>query len=152
MTQVQTVRPRLLRFGEADFYAAYGAAWGYRDLLVSYFAPDGVYTDKASNVVVEGHHMLDRFMKVYLEFSPRCTVTFTSVMEHPGGFTAEWVWAGTNDGRLRLHGHECPCDGSSFSVEGVSVCEVDHDGRIARHTDYWDSEALLRTWRPAQHG
>ncbi|HZP15827.1 MAG TPA: nuclear transport factor 2 family protein [Nocardioides sp.] len=149
MPQVEIARPSHLRFGEPGFYEAYGAAWGFRDLLVSFFAPDGVYTDKASQVLVEGQHLLDRFMKVYLRFSPNCTVTFTSVHEHPGGFTAEWVWAGTNDGPLRLHGFECPCDGSHFSIEGVSVCSVDEKGRITSHTDYWDSEALLRIWRKA---
>ncbi len=147
MTQVQVTRPALLRFGDPGFYEAYGAAWGFRDLLVEFFAPDGVYTDKASRVVVEGRHMLDRFMKVYLQFSPTCTVTFTNVMEHDGGFTAEWIWAGANDGPLRLHGFECPCDASPFSLEGVSVCTVDDQGRIATHADYWDSEALLRIWR-----
>lgn len=147
-TQIE--RPALLRYGQPGFYDAYGAAWGFRDLLVSYFAPDGTYTDKASQVTVTGHHLIDRFMKVYLQFSPRCTVTFTDVREHSDGFTAEWMWAGTSDGPLRLHGFESPADGSPFSIDGVSLCTVDGDGRIRNHTDYWDSEALLRIWRQSR--
>ena len=40
---------------------------------------NGTYTDAASNVTVQGHARLARFMKVYLGYSPLCTVTFTNV-------------------------------------------------------------------------
>src|SRR4051794_37908050 len=108
MSITDTARPPLLRCGDPGFIEAYGAAWGFQDVLVSYFADDGEYTDKASQVTVRGHDQLDRFMKVYLQFSPTCTVEFTSFNPYEGGFTAEWVWEGTNDGKLWLHGHECP--------------------------------------------
>jgi hypothetical protein len=139
--------PVVTRYGDPGFIDAYGAAWGFRDVLVQFFAPDGVYCDVASGVEVQGRSMLDRFMKVYLGFSPTCTVTFTGFLPHEGGFAAPWVWDGTNDGPLWLHGAVCPQDGSPFSIEGVSLCTVDDDGLIATHADYWDSEALLRTWR-----
>lgn len=140
-------RPALKRFGDDGFIEAYGAAWGFRDLLPQFFAPTGAYTDVASMATVQGPEQLDRFLKVYLQFSPECTVTFTKVQVSDAGFTAEWIWDGNSDGRLLLHGVECPQDGSRFSIAGVAVCTVDDEGRIASHTDYWDSAAMLRVWR-----
>src|ERR1043166_9256067 len=139
--------PPVVRYAEPGFFGAYGAAWGFKDTLIAFYAPDGQYTDKAFNVTVKGHEMLRRFMKVYLGFSPRCTVTFTHWIASEGGFAAEWIWEGNNDGPLRLHGAECPQDGTHFRIEGVSVCTVNADGQIQTHTDYWDSEALLETWK-----
>nr|WP_255697499.1 nuclear transport factor 2 family protein [Pseudacidovorax sp. NFM-22] len=139
--------PPLLRYGEPGFFEAYGAAWGFRDTLIGFYAEDGTYTDKASNVTVQGHAMLGRFMKVYLGFSPRCTVTFTHWMATERGFAAEWIWAGSNDGPLRLHGLASPQDGSPWRIEGISLCTVNAQGRIQTHVDYWDSDHLLRTWR-----
>jgi hypothetical protein len=139
--------PPIKRFDEDGFIEAYGAAWGFRDLLPQFYAPTGSYTDMASMVTVQGHDQLDRFMKVYLQFSPECTVTFTKVQASGVGFTAEWMWEGTSDGKLWLHGVECPQDGSRFSIPGVAVCTVDDEGRVSSHTDYWDSEAMLRVWR-----
>lgn len=140
-------RPPLKRFGDEGFIEAYGAAWGFRGLLPQFFAPDGTYTDAASQVTLRGREQLDRFLKVYLQFSPQCTVTFTEVQVSDVGFTAEWIWDGTSDGKLWLHGVECPQDGSRFSIPGVAVCTVDGEGRITSHIDYWDSESLLRLWR-----
>jgi len=139
--------PPVLRYGDPGFFDAYGAAWGFKETLVAFYAPDGQYTDKASDVTVKGPEMLHRFMKVYLGFSPKCTVTFTNWIGDKRGFAAEWVWEGTNDGPLRLHGRNCPQDGSPFRIDGISVCTVNDDGQILTHTDYWDSEALLSTWK-----
>ncbi len=147
MNQISIIEPPLLRFGQPGFIEAYGAAWGFAEKLVSFYAPDGQYTDKASNVTVKGHEKLRRFMKVYLGFSPQCVVKFTNIISSNNGFAAEWVWTGTNDGPLRIHGEHCPQDGSPFSVDGISFCTVNASGQIQTHTDYWDSEALLKGWR-----
>ena len=58
--------PPVLRYGHPGFFDAYGAAWGFKEALVAFYAPDGEYTDKASNVTIKGPEMLHRFMKVYL--------------------------------------------------------------------------------------
>ncbi|MCK1395744.1 nuclear transport factor 2 family protein [Bradyrhizobium sp. 1] len=134
-------------YGHPDFFKRYGDAWGNKETLISYYAENGQYTDKASSVVVKGREMISRFMNVYLRFSPLCTVTFTNVTAAENGFAAEWVWEGTNDGPLRLHGFNCPQDGSAWCIDGVSVCTVNSKGQIQTHADYWDSEALLRTWK-----
>jgi hypothetical protein len=138
--------PPVLRYGQPGFFDAYGAAWGFKETLVAFYAADGEYTDKASNVTVKGPEMLHRFMKVYLRFSPKCTVTFTNWVAGEKGFAAEWVWEGTNDGPLRLHGHDSPQDGSPWRIDGISICTVNDHGQIQTHTDYWDSEHLLKTW------
>ena len=140
--------PPVLRYGQPGFFEAYGAAWGFRDTLVAFYASDGEYTDKASNVTVKGPEMLHRFMKVYLRFSPTCTVTFNNWIAGEKGFAAEWVWEGSNDGPLRLHGQDSPQDGSHWRIDGISICKVNDAGQIQTHTDYWDSEHLLRTWKP----
>ena len=147
MTASLTAPPAVVRYGQPGFFEAYGAAWGFKETLVAFYALDGQYTDKASNVTVKGPEMLLRFMKVYLGFSPQCTVTFTNWIASDRGFAAEWVWEGTNDGPLRLHDRHCPKDGSHFRIDGVSVCTVNAEGQIQTHVDYWDSEALLRTWK-----
>jgi hypothetical protein len=138
--------PPVLRYGQPGFFEAYGAAWGFRDTLVAFYATDGEYTDKASNVTVKGHEMLHRFMKVYLRFSPTCTVTFNNWVASEKSFAAEWVWEGQNDGPLRLHGQESPQDGSKWRIDGISICTVNDAGQVRTHTDYWDSEHLLKTW------
>lgn len=139
--------PAVIRYGKPGFFAAYGAAWGFKETLINFYAADGQYTDKASNVTVKGHERLARFMKVYLGFSPKCTVTFTNIVAGERGFAAEWIWEGTNDGPLRMHERECPRDGSYFKIDGISICSVNDAGEIQNHTDYWDSEALLRAWK-----
>ena len=138
--------PAVVRYGQPGFFEAYGAAWGFKDTLVAFYAPDGEYTDTASAVTVKGPEMLRRFMKVYLAFSPHCTVTFTRWISSADGFAAEWMWDGTNDGPLRLHGRECPKNGKRWSIPGVSICTVNAAGQIQTHADYWDSDHLLRTW------
>jgi steroid delta-isomerase-like uncharacterized protein len=102
------------------------------------------YEDKTSGVVVEGHDMMRRFMKVYLNFSPRCVVTFTRVIAGPRIFAAEWTWTGTGDGELRLPDGTTPADGKPFDVPGVSICTIDDDGLITSHTDFWDAATLMR--------
>lgn len=146
MSQVISSPPAVVRYGQPGFFDAYGAAWGFKDTLIQFYAPDGQYTDKASNVTVKGAEMLRRFMKVYLGFSPKCTVTFTNWIASEQGFAAEWIWDGTNDGPLRLHGRECPRNGAAWSIPGISVCTVNAEGQIQTHVDYWDSESLLKTW------
>jgi ketosteroid isomerase-like protein len=138
-----------VRYGQPGFIAAYGAAWGDADTLVSFYAPDGQYTDKGSGVTVKGHPALHRFMRVYLGFSPKCIVTFTNTVESKNGFAAEWVWTGNNDGSLRLQDGFSPRDGSPFSVDGISICTVNDLGQILTHTDYWDAAPLLRQWKAA---
>ena len=140
---------RVVPYGHAQFFKHYGDAWGDKETLLGFYAENGTYTDAASMVTVQGHARLARFMKVYLGYSPLCTVTFTRLTLGEHGFAAEWIWAGTNDGPLRIHGRECPRDGSPFSVPGVSVCTVDEAGKILTHIDYWDSAALIRDWPKA---
>lgn len=139
--------PPIVRYGQPGFFEAYGAAWGFRDTLIGFYAKDGTYTDKASNVTVQGPEMLGRFMKVYLRFSPKCTVTFTNWLATERGFAAEWVWEGNNDGPLRVHGLHSPEDGAPWRIDGISICTVNDSGEIQTHIDYWDSDHLLRTWR-----
>jgi steroid delta-isomerase-like uncharacterized protein len=146
MSNLVTIPP-VLRYGQPGFFDAYGAAWGFEEALVAFYALDGEYTDKASNVTVKGPEMLHRFMKVYLRFSPKCTVTFTNWVSSDKGFAAEWTWEGTNDGPLRLHGYDSPQDGTPWRIDGISMCTVNGDGQIQTHTDYWDSEHLLKTWK-----
>jgi steroid delta-isomerase-like uncharacterized protein len=142
-----TTPPDVVPYGHPGFFDAYGAAWGFKETLIRFYAADGEYTDKASMVTVKGHEMLARFMKVYLQFSPKCTVTFTNWVKSDQGFAAEWVWEGTNDGALRMHGQECPKNGKPWSIPGISICTVNAQGKIQTHADYWDSDALLKTWK-----
>ncbi|MEO8297107.1 MAG: nuclear transport factor 2 family protein [Burkholderiales bacterium] len=152
MSQSTLVAPPVVPYGHPDFFKNYGAAWGFRDTLISFYAADGEYTDKASNVTVKGPEMLGRFMKVYLRFSPKCTVTFTNFVAGERGFAAEWMWDGNNDGPLRLHGAHSPQDGTPWSIPGISICTVNAAGQIQTHADYWDSESLLRTWGVSNAG
>lgn len=148
MTQGSILEPPpVVRYGQPGFFEAYGAAWGFRDTLIAFYAKDGSYIDKASGVKVQGHAQLARFMKVYLEFSPKCVVEFTNFVEGARSFAAEWMWTGNCDGPLRFHGFNSPQDGSPFSVPGISFCTVNDAGEILTHADYWDSEALIKGWR-----
>jgi len=146
MTQVDTAQsfPTNIRYGDDVFIDAYGAAWGDAESIVSFFAEDSTYEDKTSGVVIRGHDMMRRFMKVYLRFSPMSVVTFTRVVMGPNSFAAEWMWTGTGDGELRLPDGVTAANGTAFDVPGMSMCTVDDDGLIASHTDYWDAATLMR--------
>jgi len=145
MTNVSThPSPSAIRYGDPDFLEAYGQAWGAAESILTFFGTDAVYEDKSSGVVIRGHEMMRRFMRVYLRFSPQCVVTFTRAAMGPTSFAAEWHWTGTDDSPLRLPDCATPGRGAPFDVPGMSFCTLNADGLIASHTDYWDAATLIR--------
>ena len=48
-----TTPPAVVPFGHPDFFDAYGAAWGFKETLINFYADDGQYIDKASMVVAD---------------------------------------------------------------------------------------------------
>jgi hypothetical protein len=143
---MSVIKPEVVPYGHKDFFKNYGAAWGFKDVLPLFYAPDGAYTEGATNLTVRGREKISRFLDSYLGFSPKCTVTFTNWVQNETGFAAEWIWEGTSDGPFMVHGVKSPQNGAPFSCPGIAICKVNEAGQLLSHKDYWDTHALLKAW------
>jgi len=130
---------------EPGFAAAYSAAWtSAPEVLVQFFAPDGIYTDVAMGGTYQGRDGIARFHRYMLKFTSDTVIEFGETHACDGRLVAHWVWSGSFDGPLRLRsGKLIDATGTHFSVPGVAVCRYDPAGKLTSHEDYWDLATVL---------
>lgn len=95
--------------------------------LVAFYAPDAVYRDPNVPKSIQGHEALTRFFTVMLGNNPDWKFEVIEIYPTEKGFILNWK------ARIPLP------DGRVLEdFRGVDVLELDRDGLIAKHEDYFD--------------
>jgi len=128
-----------------DFAAAYGEAWTKGpEQLLSFFAPEGTYTDVAMGNTYTGHSEIARFQRFMLKFAPDSIVEFGDSHTAGDRLHMEWTWTGSFAAPLRLRSGELvDATGGKFAVPGIAACRFDRTGKLTQHRDFWDLATVL---------
>jgi steroid delta-isomerase-like uncharacterized protein len=119
----------------------WAAAWSAqdRDRLAAIFTDDCVYEDETMGVLTRGKAELKAFADGIFAAIPDFAVELSSRFTAGSWAAMEWIMSGTHRGDLP----GLPATGKPFALRGASILELS-SGRLARCTDYWDMESLLR--------
>ena len=119
----------------ANWMEQYLDAWNSHDgsRVAAFFAEDGTY----ENVMGTAHKGQDA-VKAYVEMNHQSSSDFrmsllnTVASDHQ--YAVEWEYSGTNDGEIPGF----PASKRPFRLQGVSIGELDAEGKIKRSRDYWN--------------
>jgi steroid delta-isomerase-like uncharacterized protein len=102
--------------------------------ILELFDPDGVWEDVAAEASYRGHEELQTMFEQSYQWSP--TLTFDVVQARGGAnfYAIEWEMHAEGTGAFG----DMPATDKSFKVRGVSVGEVNANGKVGLHRDYWD--------------
>ena len=137
----------MARYGDPGFLEAYAAAWSSGDPepdLGQFFAADAIYVDMATPYEARGSEGIIAFRDGMIEYSPDSIVRIARASGTGRSFAAEWIWSGTALGKVELDGRFFEATGEPFAVDGCAYCEVDGEGAITLHKNYWDRLSLIR--------
>jgi steroid delta-isomerase-like uncharacterized protein len=136
-----------------NFADAYSRAWTSEPVqLLDFFAPDGSYTDVATDATYQGREEIARFHRWMLKFAADSAIDFSDACAADDRLYLQWVWSGTFGGALRLpDGSSVESTGAKFSVPGVAACRYASDGKLLSHRDYWDLNTVLRQVGAPEH-
>ena len=111
-------------------------AWDSHDAakVVAFMAPDATYEDLALGVTHQGRDAIAAFVEEAEQFSK--DYKFTAVSEQASGnrYALEWEMAGTNTGEAG----GMPATNKPYRIRGVSIGQLDADGKIKENRDYWN--------------
>lgn len=112
------------------------AAWTSHDAdrVVALFTKDTFYEDVPFSLKATGPE-LKGFAQEFFTAVPDVRVECTSVEEHGGHGSIEWVFSGTDVGIFKT--------GKPFSLRAVSVFDT-RGGKISRNVDYYDAATFMR--------
>jgi steroid delta-isomerase-like uncharacterized protein len=125
-----------------DFLDEVLAAWNSHDgkQLASLMADDGIYEDMALGQRMDRDgvvHLVARTHTLSSDYVIECV----STQRTENRYATEWLMSGTNDGPTPELG--LPPSGRPWTIHGASFGELDDDGRIKIHRDYWDLAGFL---------
>jgi steroid delta-isomerase-like uncharacterized protein len=114
----------------------YIAAWNSRDgsKVAAFMAEDATYEDLALMVLHEGQDAIAAFVARADVFSN--DYAFESVSEQQSGdrYALEWEMFGTNTGATGGR----PATNKPYRIRGVSIGQLDANGKIKWNRDYWN--------------
>lgn len=114
-------------------------AWaGSLDTLLSLYAEDCVFEDKAFNLRHEGHEGLREVFAFTINMMPDFRVTYNDYIIGDDRAAAPWTFTGTFSGAF---------EGKAYSnvpvrIDGISFMRL-AEGKIAYNSDYWNLPALI---------
>ena len=125
----------------SDWMERYLDAWNSHDggQVAEFMAEGIVYEDLALGVVHEGRDAIKGFVAEAGDFSSDYRFEPVSKQQTGNQYAMEWIMAGTNTGEAG----GLPATGKPYRIRGVSIGEVDGQGRIVRNTDYWNMADYL---------
>jgi steroid delta-isomerase-like uncharacterized protein len=126
-----------------QWIADYTRAWSDHDAdgVTAFMADNVSYTDFALGQTFQGHDGVKGFVDGMAEhLSSDYTFTPGWAVETPGGYSFEWILAGTND--LPNPATGMPATGKAFAIRGVSI-GVREDGLMLQNHDYWNLAGFL---------
>lgn len=138
--------PVSTRILDDQWLSEYKTAWSSGDepLLRRYFSEDGIYVEGGMGESYEGVDQVARFFRFMLRFSSDTVVDFTSAIQNDRDVALRWTWWGTADGPLKIDGVVYAATNRPYSIDGVAICRLAEDGRIAMHHDFYDVRTLMR--------
>lgn len=124
-----------------DFAEQYAEAWSAHDTerILSFFTEDCVYEDVALSSVNTGKQQLEEFLRIAFAAIPDFRIEPKAAFSTGDRAASEWTMSGTQTGPFP----GIPATNKRFSVQGVSIMELQH-GKIRRNTDYWSLATLLQ--------
>ena len=125
-----------------DFFNELLAAWNSHDgsLIAALMADDGAYEDVAVGEALDRASIVDFVARTHT-LSSDYVIEWLSTQRSGNSYAAEWIMSGTNDGPAVALG--LPPTGRPWEIRGASVGQLDDEGRIRLHRDYWNLAGLL---------
>ena len=127
--------------GTTDWMDAYLDAWNSRDgsQVTAYMTQDATYEDLALGVLHEGVDAIKVFVEEAGAFSSDYRFTPVSQQQSGSSYCLEWEMAGTHTGE----GGGLPATNKPYLIRGVSVGQLDGNGKIRQNRDYWNMADYL---------
>ena len=118
-----------------------GTVGGERELgsLLRFFSPGVIYEDVPSSSLFEGHKGIKQMCELANQWSSDLDFNVLTRQTNGSLFSFETESVGTNTSTLG----DLPATGRRFLLRGVSVGQVDDEGLVREHRDYWDMGSFL---------
>jgi steroid delta-isomerase-like uncharacterized protein len=125
----------------ADWIKTYVDAWNSHDgeRVVKLMASDITFEDVAAGQRHEGSEAMKSFVAEMHQWTSDVVMETTSMQQSGDRYAFEWELRGTNTGAAG----GLPATGKQFLIRGVSIGELDSEGRIAHNRDYWNMADYL---------
>jgi steroid delta-isomerase-like uncharacterized protein len=102
--------------------------------LLAFLADDATWEDVAVGVVYRGRAELQTMFEQSHQWAPDLVFDVRRAAGGAGHYLIEWEMHAERTGGFG----DMAASDRPFRVRGVSVGEVGADGRVTRHSDYWD--------------
>jgi steroid delta-isomerase-like uncharacterized protein len=119
-----------------DWMHRYLDAWNSHDAdrVAVFMAADATYEDLALGQLHEGVDAIKGFVDETAAFSGDFHFNPVSVQAGGADYAMEWEMSGTNTGDIA----GLPATNKPYRIRGVSIGQLDAEGKIARNRDYWN--------------
>ncbi|AXB42706.1 nuclear transport factor 2 family protein [Amycolatopsis albispora] len=111
--------------------------------FVACYAETGILEDKALRRTFRGRGELAVFFEEWCAASPESQVDLDRVLPTESGLVVTWTGRGVLSGHFP-HLPPTAVRGSRIELPAISVLDLDRDGLIVSHTDYYDALSLLQ--------
>ncbi|MGA6161591.1 nuclear transport factor 2 family protein [Amycolatopsis magusensis] len=113
------------------------------DAYIACYTEDLIFEDVALHRNFHGRTELAAFFTEWDAASPQSRVDVDRVLPTETGAVVTWTGRGVLSGHFP-HLPPTAVPGSRIDLRAISVLDVDPDGLIVRHTDYYDVFTLLQ--------
>ncbi|GAB2735664.1 nuclear transport factor 2 family protein [Amycolatopsis magusensis] len=113
------------------------------DAYVSCYTEDLIFEDVALHRTFHSRPELARFFTDWDAASPESRLDVDRVLPTETGVVVTWTGRGVLSGNFP-HLPPTAVRGSRIDLRAISVLDIDPDGLIVRHTDYYDVFTLLQ--------
>ncbi len=114
-------------------------AWaGDLETLISLYAEDCTFEDKALGLIHHGHDGITEVFAYTFSIMPNFNVRYGNHIVSEDRAATEWTFKGSFQGELEGTRYE----GTPVTIQGISFMEFSN-GKITRNSDYWNFTSLL---------
>jgi steroid delta-isomerase-like uncharacterized protein len=119
-----------------DWMDRYLDGWNSHDAtqVGAFMAVDATYEDLALGQLHQGRDAIKEFAEETGRFSNDFRFSPVSVQASGTDYAMEWEMSGTNTGDIA----GLPATNKPYRIRGVSIGQLDADGKISHNRDYWN--------------